>query len=202
MSNCVNYLLVPGRESAEVDVYHLTSLVPVFTLSGAASNDSLGMVMGIQTFCNRSDQLRTLIVYESGSIVLWHLTQTKILSRLKLCDAVATCVDYHVDMNKGVCGTVSDKLYIFNIDESEQLMIIREITLTNEGLNCVCIRLDGKLFLTGGWDSRVRLFSCKKLSPLAVLTHHTQSVQALAVSSDNVFAVGSKDSLISVWQLY
>ena len=41
--------------------------------------------------------------------------------------------------------------------------------LGKSGASCVCVRPDEKIFATGGWDCKLRVFHWKKLEPLAVL---------------------------------
>lgn len=55
--------------------------------------------------------------------------------------------------------------------------------------------------------SRIRVWSWKKLKPLAVLTYHTETVNSLDFSpwlegKGHLMAAGSKDTHISVWSLY
>ncbi|GAA5862385.1 hypothetical protein JCM3774_002499 [Rhodotorula dairenensis] len=48
------------------------------------------------------------------------------------------------------------------------------------GKSGVAIRDDGKLLATAGWDGELRLYSAKTLAPLAVLSLHRLSLQAVA----------------------
>lgn len=44
------------------------------------------------------------------------------------------------------------------------------------GQQSLCVRSDGRLLVTGGWDSRVRIYSTKSLKELAVLKWHKEGV--------------------------
>ncbi|KAA8592960.1 hypothetical protein FQN60_018415, partial [Etheostoma spectabile] len=81
------------------------------------------------------------------------------------------------------------------------------VTLVNPGVSQLCIRGDGKLLASAGWDHRVRVFGWKKLRPLAVLQYHTDMVLSVAFSDhqdprQKLLAAGSKDQRISLWSIY
>uniref|UniRef100_A0A8C1W432 Guanine nucleotide binding protein (G protein), beta polypeptide 1-like n=1 Tax=Cyprinus carpio TaxID=7962 RepID=A0A8C1W432_CYPCA len=81
------------------------------------------------------------------------------------------------------------------------------VQMTNPGVSQLCIRADGKILATAGWDDNIRVFGWKKLKPLAVLQHHTDMVNSVAFSDhqdppQRLLAAGSKDQRISVWSIY
>lgn len=81
------------------------------------------------------------------------------------------------------------------------------VTLVNPGVSQLCLRGDGKLLASAGWDHRVRLFGWKKLQPLAVLKYHTDMVQSAAFSDhqdprQRLLAAASKDQRISLWSVF
>ena len=41
------------------------------------------------------------------------------------------------------------------------------------------MRSDGRIFVTGGWDSRIRIYSTKTLKEVAVLKWHKEGVYAV-----------------------
>ena len=54
---------------------------------------------------------------------------------------------------------------------------------------------------------RLRIYNWKKLSPLAYLNYHTDTVNAMDFSDDlpdygQLLAAGGKDARISLWSLY
>jgi WD40 repeat protein len=77
-----------------------------------------------------------------------------------------------------------------------------EIITKNPGFNQILIRKDQKIVAAAGWDSHVRIFTAKKLKPLAVLSYHKENVQCLTFSTDNILSCGSKDHHISLWEIY
>ncbi|KAF3850567.1 hypothetical protein F7725_012339 [Dissostichus mawsoni] len=81
------------------------------------------------------------------------------------------------------------------------------VTLVNPGVSQLCVRGDGKLLASAGWDHRVRIFGWKKLRPLAVLQYHTDLVLSVAFSDhqdprQRLLAAGSKDQRISLWSIF
>ncbi|XP_022197541.2 guanine nucleotide-binding protein subunit beta-like protein 1 [Nilaparvata lugens] len=93
-----------------------------------------------------------------------------------------------------------------------KLVKTRTVTMTNPGSSCVKIREDGKLFLVGSWDGRIRVYSCRSLKLLVVLdSHRKKTVQDLVFSSkenmkswtgNNVFATGGLDGRVCLWSIY
>uniref|UniRef100_A0A3B3XRX9 Guanine nucleotide binding protein (G protein), beta polypeptide 1-like n=1 Tax=Poecilia mexicana TaxID=48701 RepID=A0A3B3XRX9_9TELE len=80
------------------------------------------------------------------------------------------------------------------------------VTLVNPGVSQLCVRGDGRLLASAGWDHRVRVFGWKKLRPLAVLQYHTDMVLSVAFSDhqeprQRLLAAGSKDQRVSLWKL-
>ncbi|GEM12313.1 WD-40 repeat-containing protein [Rhodotorula toruloides] len=72
------------------------------------------------------------------------------------------------------------KYRIFDVNEEEALLLRIHIEPTDApGKSAVAVRSDGKLLATAGWDGELRLYSVKSLQPLAVLSHHRSSLQAL-----------------------
>ena len=140
--------------------------------------------------------------YEDGSTILWDMTQQKLLSTSKLYQETVMCITFSHVCHRGVMGSVCNVLKMFTIDDDGQINVIKEMTITNPGVNCLAFRTDGKLFASGGWDGQVRIFSTKKASLLALLTFHASSVQALCFNDDNSLAVGGKDGAVSVWSVY
>ena len=65
---------------------------------------------------------------------------------------------------------------------------IRTANTKHAGQQGLRVRSDGRIFATAGWDSRVRVYSCKTMKELAVLKWHQVGCYALAFSP-----VGDKD---------
>ena len=80
----------------------------------------------------------------------------------------------------------------------------KSTNLPNLGTSSVKYRADGRIAVSGHWDSTVRIFDAKKaMRPLAVLKHHRESVFAVAYSlAGGMFATASKDATIALWNVY
>jgi WD40 repeat protein len=100
------------------------------------------------------------------------------------------------------------------------------------GQQSLRVRSDGRLLVTGGWDSRVRIYSTKSLKELAVLKWHNEGVYAAGfgeileedlsaisveqstglvklqrqrerqLQSKHWVVAGSKDGKVSLWEIY
>ena len=86
----------------------------------------------------------------------------------------------------------------------------KKLPLKNPGISTITMRPDLKVFATGGWDSRIRIYSLKRLQPLVVLDQHKATIQDVifspckvdAYNSKCLMAVADKDGCISLWDLY
>lgn len=124
---------------------------------------------------------------------------------LSLAFAWASCEEVfaiHVKVDGPNPQTHAKILFLFVVLQLQDC-----VTLVNPGVSQLCIRGDGKLLASAGWDHRVRVFGWKKLRPLAVLQYHTDMVQSVAFSDhqdprQRLLAAGSKDQRISLWSIY
>lgn len=64
--------------------------------------------------------------------------------------------------------------------EKEHTETINSINTKHSGQQSLHIRSDGRIFATAGWDSQVRVYSCKTLKELAVLSWHKVGCYAVA----------------------
>ncbi|ORY16787.1 WD40-repeat-containing domain protein [Clohesyomyces aquaticus] len=55
----------------------------------------------------------------------------------------------------------------------------KTISTKHAGQQSLCVRADGRILATGGWDSRIRIYSAKTLKELAVLKWHKEGVYAV-----------------------
>ncbi|XP_030375458.1 guanine nucleotide-binding protein subunit beta-like protein 1 [Scaptodrosophila lebanonensis] len=158
-----------------------------------------------------ASQLFLLAGYESGHFLTWDLSSGVIVDVMADLAPEPMTVDYDPVTNRGIVGTASDKLTAISYQrQSMQLQRGPELSIKNAGVNIVRIRGDQKVFTSGGWDGRIRIFSWKSLRPLAVLTQHKQgAVMDIAYSPQEVsmwrapiMAAAGMDGQISLWDLY
>lgn len=171
---------------------------------------NLGLLSCLKKF-NLRGQDMILAGYESGDFLTWDLRSEKPITEMNLNIGAATCVDFDGLSNRGLVGGTEERLFAITFQTKNiDLTKLQEIPIKNAGLNCVRIRSDRKIFTTGGWDGRIRIFSYKSLRPLAVLTEHKSGgIMDIAYSNDVVnywktpiMAAGGMDGKISLWSLY
>ncbi|XP_068994927.1 guanine nucleotide-binding protein subunit beta-like protein 1 [Embiotoca jacksoni] len=201
-----NYLLAfAGQQTEEIKIMELPSKTPVGTLVPDAK---LGMVMCVKLWQPDSGPGPLLLAgYEDGSLLLWDVTQRSKLSQVKAHPEPVMCLTFDTERLRGVSGSSEEKLSSWMLDGQKKLQLQGDVTLVNSGVSQLCIREDGKLLASAGWDHRVRVFGWKKLRPLAVLQYHTDMVLSVAFSDhqdprQRLLAAGSKDQRISLWSVY
>ncbi|XP_055386860.1 guanine nucleotide-binding protein subunit beta-like protein 1 [Condylostylus longicornis] len=160
---------------------------------------------------NRLGQDYIIAGYESGDIITWDIRSNKIVSSSKV-NEFPMAIDFDVQSNRGICGSANDRLEVisFTPRQSFDIKSVNELSIKNPGINCIKIRPDQKVFVSGGWDGRIRIFSWKSLRPLAVLTEHKSGgVMDICFSSGkvstwnaNIMAAGGFDGQITLWDLY
>ncbi len=70
----------------------------------------------------------------------------------------------------GVSGSAENQLVCFRLDLDARTCVVREATeLHKEGIADIALRGDGRIFATAGWDCKVRMYSYRKATCLAIL---------------------------------
>lgn len=200
-------LSIPGPSQDTITLWDIKSEKRISCL--IPPDKSWGSIMQCK-WLQYKQHLNMLVLYENGTIALWDWSNNKILSTVT-CNNNPLSIDFDSHSLRGICGTASEKVFVFAFEEvSHTLNCDTAFSITNPGLGCVSIRPDGKIYATGGWDHRIRLFSWKKHKPLAVLLYHRKSIECLAFSERSVstftkgylLAAGSSDNSISLWDVY
>lgn len=122
----------------------------------------------------------------------------------KLHSEPIMCLAAAADCGSGLSGSADDTLATFTINISRgHLEAGPKQTLPQQGLADVCIRPDGRIAATAGWDCKVRVWHCRRKQPLALLRWHSQQVACVGFSSNStLLAAGGRDNCISMWSLY
>ena len=162
-----------------------------------------------------------LAVYEDGSLHGWDLrrlggassssssTTTSSSSgaaaafSVKLTEKeTPLALDIGPSGRRGVLGAAGCEIVLFDLDLAQHRCTKnKSLTLKHPGVGEVKVRRDEKLFVTGGWDHRVRLFRWQDGAPLAVLKGHSESVNSLAFSPDlSTLVSGGKDARVALWE--
>ena len=159
-----------------------------------------GMCMKIKD-SHSTEACNVVVGYEDGSVALWDLRNMKLIDRNIVHEESVMCMDVNSQTLKGFSGSANETLISWDIKD-DKIQTSNKVTVKNPGFNDVVSRADGKIVVTAGWDSRIRIFGCKKFKPLAILSYHKESVNCVSFAPNNILACGSKDQHISLWDIY
>jgi len=216
------FLAVPGDETSSLNIYDIsdgsqgTSVCAC--LKPKENDKSLGMIMDTKVFGGATGTLM-IVGYEDGTVCLYKVcpstdcnstqSQTALidfseLSRARFHFEPVSCVDYCPTSHSGFTAHADGKMYAWNFDDELQRIVAKEkCDVTSIGdVTKLRVRGDGKLVVAGGVNGYLKLFGGKKLTPLGVVRAHSAGVQCIVFHTDNSFAVGSNDKIISIWSLY
>lgn len=197
---------MPSHDQSGIELKQLESKNIVMTLvpSGDSCSKPLGLVMDIKAVVNDENDIKIVVAaYENGSIIVWDLRSAgRVLSQNNFHNEIIMSFDFSRHTSKGLSGSANSKLILWNINKEGAVTQSHTHEMPADGVGCIKARSDGKLFAVGCWDSTVRLYSGKKLTPLATFCAHRQSINCLTFDRDNSFAVGSKDGSVTVWSAY
>lgn len=197
--------LVVPQENGQLDVvdYKTMECVRKFT----TTKTCLGNVMCLQKVTINAS-VYVLAGFEAGDIILWDFLSGAACSHIKLRECI-TSLTFDAVTGRGICGNASNILQIFTVDKNFTITLKCEISIKNDGCNIVKLRPDRKIFVSGGWDGRLRLFSWKSLRLLVVLAEHRNSITDVQFSekivqlwNSNIMAASGADGMISLWNLY
>jgi WD40 repeat protein len=195
-------LYVPSNQPSVIDCIDMTSNKKINSLMPSNLDDNKkGMLMNMKSF--ESNLL--LAGYESGELSLFDLRNLKEISSINLFNGQPLmCFDFSKKANFGFSGSTDLNIKQFSIENDCNLKLHNSLSLVNPGLNTIKIReLDSKIFATGGWDSRIRLYGLKKQKLLLVLDFHKEAISTIDFSIKNgMMAAGSNDNVISFWSLF
>lgn len=199
-----NKIVLP-REGSSLELVDLKNLERIRTY--LPDEDNLGSVMCLEKVTIDS-HLLLLAGYETGDVVLYDYDTGKVCCRTKLRECV-TSLTFDDAKLRGICGNTSNMLQIFTVDKSFAIALKCEINTVNEGCNVVKLRPDRKIFVSGGSDARIRVYSWKTLRTLVVLAEHKKSIsdiqftpKPVRVHNSKLMLCGGADGTISLWNLY
>ncbi|KAI8805868.1 WD40-repeat-containing domain protein [Cladochytrium replicatum] len=219
----------PGiTESELLDVYNLSKQRYVRRSIGfSTKSKETGMAMAQRLFYQSNNpSLQLAVGYETGGVIIWNVEKGEISVRAKLHSEPVMCL--HVDpkgeyLVTGSADSVIAKMSTRPIDadvtsKPNEPRWSKIVSIDTPGIADICIRFDGKIIATAGWDNRVRIWSAKSLTPLAILgAHHRSGVQCVAFAGNNAsvqspeessvqgkrwLLSGSKDTRIQMWDIY
>ncbi|KAI4455105.1 transducin beta-like 3 [Holotrichia oblita] len=200
----LNENLIVPQANGKLDIIDL-NMTKISTLNPL--DDRLGNCMCLEK-ATINGATYVLAGYETGDIILYDLKSNKSCSKIKLRECI-TSISYDPLTCRGIVGNSSNMLQLFTIDKTLNMVLKCEINITNEGCNIVKIRQDRKIFVSGSWDGKLRLFSWKSLRLLVLLNEHRKTISDVQFSPNivnywksNIMAVSSGDGSVSLWNLY
>uniref|UniRef100_A0A336LNG7 CSON015331 protein n=1 Tax=Culicoides sonorensis TaxID=179676 RepID=A0A336LNG7_CULSO len=201
-----NILIAPKNENT-VSVLAVDTFEESQSLS-LNSESRTGVISSVK-YLNIQGQPYVLAGYESGILNLWDLRMSNVLASEQF-DQFLTSIDYDLVTNRGIITSISDKISLFSINMKSSVITKKaDLPIKNPGVHCVKIRKDLKVFVTAGFDGRLRVFSWKSLRPLAVLSDHKGDLMDIAFSNgpvsfwkSNIMAAGGSDGKITLWDIY
>lgn len=81
--------------------------------------------------------------------------------------------------------------------KAESSAPLKSVNTKHAGQQDLRVRSDGKIFATAGWDSRVRVYSCKTMKELAVLKWHKEGCYAVAFAGVNLDTQEPQTALVA-----
>lgn len=184
MENAVNVLI----ESEGIRRYLIRNFM----------SNSSGMCLFTKLYAVQGEVF-LLCGYEIGKIILAKLTfnnEPEILFEERIFDE--SCTD--ADLIDGTIVAVSAGKLVKIIKDFSAVNCTVELPFA--GCNSVAIRSDGRIFVTGGWDGKIRYFSLKSGKLLAIIDHHFDAISDLKFRPDFGLLAASSDGTITLFSLY
>lgn len=160
---------------------------------------------------------------EDGSVGLWDTRMAALLAAHRPHTEPVLCLAPHTSSPAAelllLSGSADRRLCVLalpgaqGLTEGSAAAELRtahtiELPVTDEsmdsgGVNDLALRPDSKICASAGWDRRVRIFACGSWQPLAVLRHHTASVNSVAFSHcGSWLASAAADKTIALWSIF
>ncbi|KAF8247818.1 WD repeat-containing protein, partial [Wilcoxina mikolae CBS 423.85] len=219
-------IAVPSAlDSQAVDIFTLPSTRRVHTR--ISPPETTGMAMALALRFVEEGTLTLIAGYESGHVFVFHHIPTRGKWEVTYSSqphsqpilSLAVQPEYFLT-------TSADSLIIRHPLGSAEGEVVK-LDTKHSGLQSVCVRSDGKLFATAGWDGRFRVFKTKGgMKEVAVLKWHTVGCYAVAFAEvleeeegeegemsvevarvrretrKHWVAGGAKDGKVSLWEVF
>lgn len=224
----------------QIDIYTLPSQTRLYTINPGKGN---GMAMSLALI--NKDALTLIAAFENGYASVhrlqdsqWIMTyRTQAHTQPVLSLAVHPSYEWFLTSAADAiiakhpiptAEVIDSEARVVEVEDESQIQPqgpIKTVNTKHAGQQGLEIRSDGRIFATAGWDSHIRVYSCKTLKELAVLQWHKVGCYAVAfaaVEETSVeqglvsvkdrriakartahwIAAGAKDGKISLWDIY
>ncbi|KAI1266989.1 WD40 repeat-like protein [Xylariaceae sp. FL1019] len=189
-------IAVPNTLASEnIDIYQLPKQQRLLTISFGDKTGKLGMAMALSLFW-LAGRLHLVTGYENGQAIVYRRGRGDSWDCLYKSQAHSQPVlslDVHSDKTHFFTSSADSlvvKHPIPNLNPlvgSAEIMPedepLKKINTKHAGQQGLRIRSDGRIFATAGWDSKIRVYSTKTMSELAVLKWHDVGCYALAFAA-------------------
>ncbi|KAH8705456.1 WD repeat protein [Talaromyces proteolyticus] len=195
------YFAVPNAlNSGAIDIFHLPSEKRVSTIAADTSIQT-GMVMAVNILLTTQNQLYVLSGYEDGQVMVHIRRSITDMSTLWKWERIYVSrphsqpvlsldsVNFAADKSFFLTSSADSLIVkhpISSVDSLGPTAAVVETTplkvlnTKHSGQQGLRVREDQKIFATAGWDSRIRVYSCKTMKELAVLKWHKEGCYAVA----------------------
>ncbi|OQS07282.1 voltage-gated ion channel superfamily [Thraustotheca clavata] len=193
-----NFIVAPLESAELIGVFDIRTdcIQPMITFDGL--KEKTGMCMAIDTISSEMSEADVCIGFESGHLARFERRSNKAISSIAVANAPLTCL---ASIGKDtLCGTSSYDLHRVQWASMSTSVAYHG---KNEGYGSLAVRLDQRIYASGGWDNAIRIFHQRTDQRLATLKYHTESIFSLEFSQDcALLASGSKDKKIALWSIY
>jgi WD40 repeat protein len=197
------YFAVPNAlNSGAIDIFHLPSEKRVSTIPADPSIQT-GMVMAVNIFVFSAQKKSLYVVsgYEDGHAMVHARRSLDVSTEWQWERLYAARPHTQPVLSLDIVRSTdpAKESYCFITSSADALLVKhsvppvtglssatverspRQILNTKHaGQQGLRVRSDNKIFATAGWDARVRVYSCKAMSDLAVLKWHKEGCYAVA----------------------
>ena len=195
-------------DSGGIDIFHLPSERRLTTIRSDPSVKT-GMLMAVNIFVSQPGDIFVTAAFEDGHVMAfmhkgplnaasfelsnvnstpwkWNkLYASRPHTQPVLSLDVSPSHDYFISSSadalliKHPIPSPGSAGFVLTGDYTED-KALKTVNTKHSGQQGLRIRSDGKVFATAGWDSRVRVYSCKTMKELAVLKWHKEGCYAVA----------------------
>ena len=137
--------------------------------------------MAIGLWFSSGNELHVLAGYESGHVAIWQCTTSA-----SQCKLLYIHKSHSQPILSLSIATILGSFYTSSADAiiARHSLIATEggskvVQTKHAGQQSLSVRNDEKIFATAGWDGRVRVYSAKAMTELAVLKWHKEGCYAL-----------------------